>query len=161
MSVLLVLSPIFEADLLRNQYGFRPQMDAKMAIRQTFWQVSDHGRSEVSGHRRGDGHPTSSKAPSRIAGHLAHWICKCYRRTYGDIVERLFLIAAQACRRAATMRACCWKARGVQGRRLFVLVPRRADIVELRRVRLDRERRHQSDIGLPTASGDGHSFPLA
>ncbi len=47
MSVLLVLSPIFEADLLRNQYGFRPQMDAKMAIRQTFWQVSDHGRSEV------------------------------------------------------------------------------------------------------------------
>jgi RNA-directed DNA polymerase len=47
MSVLMVLSPIFEADLLRNQYGFRPQMDAKMAIRQAFWQVSDHGRSEI------------------------------------------------------------------------------------------------------------------
>jgi group II intron reverse transcriptase/maturase len=47
MAVLLVLSPIFEADLLRNQYGFRPRMDAKMAIRQAFWHASDHGRSEV------------------------------------------------------------------------------------------------------------------
>ncbi len=47
MAVLLVLSPIFEVDLLRNQYGFRPGMDAKMAIRQAFWHVSDHGRSEV------------------------------------------------------------------------------------------------------------------
>ena len=47
MAVLLVLGPIFEADLLRNQYGFRPGMDAKMAVRQAFWQVSDHGRSEV------------------------------------------------------------------------------------------------------------------
>lgn len=47
MAVLLVLGPIFEADLLRNQYGFRPEMDAKMAVRQAFWHVSDHGRSEV------------------------------------------------------------------------------------------------------------------
>jgi len=47
MAALLVLGPIFEADLLRNQYGFRPGMDAKMAIRQAFWHVSDHGRTEV------------------------------------------------------------------------------------------------------------------
>jgi group II intron reverse transcriptase/maturase len=47
MAALLMLGPIFEADLLRNQYGFRPGMDAKMAVRQAFWQVSDHGRSEV------------------------------------------------------------------------------------------------------------------
>jgi group II intron reverse transcriptase/maturase len=47
MAALLVLGPIFEADLLRNQYGFRPGMDAKMAVRQAFWHVSDHGRSEV------------------------------------------------------------------------------------------------------------------
>ena len=47
MAALLVLGPIFEADLLRNQYGFRPGMDAKMAIRQAFWHVTDHGRSEV------------------------------------------------------------------------------------------------------------------
>src|SRR5947209_16688586 len=47
MAVLLVLGPIFEADLLRNQYGFRPGLDAKMAVRQAFWHVSDHGRSEV------------------------------------------------------------------------------------------------------------------
>jgi RNA-directed DNA polymerase len=47
MAALLVLGPIFEADLLHNQYGFRPGMDAKMAVRQAFWHVSDHGRSEV------------------------------------------------------------------------------------------------------------------
>ena len=47
MAALLVLSPIFEADLLRNQYGFRPGMDAKMAIRQAYWHIMDHGRSEV------------------------------------------------------------------------------------------------------------------
>src|SRR5919206_2190893 len=39
MAVLLVLSPIFEADLLYNQYGFRPERDAKMAVRQAFWHV--------------------------------------------------------------------------------------------------------------------------
>jgi RNA-directed DNA polymerase len=47
MAALLVLSAIFEADLLRNQYGFRPGMDAKMAVRQAFWHIKDHGRSEV------------------------------------------------------------------------------------------------------------------
>ena len=47
MAALLVLSPIFEADLLRNQYGFRPGLDAKMAVRQAFWHVADRGRSEV------------------------------------------------------------------------------------------------------------------
>ena len=47
MAALLVLGPIFEADLLPNQYGFRPGMDAKMAVRQAFWHVSDHARSEV------------------------------------------------------------------------------------------------------------------
>jgi RNA-directed DNA polymerase len=47
MAVLLVLGPIFEADLLGNQYGFRPGLDAKMAVRQAFWHVSNRGRSEV------------------------------------------------------------------------------------------------------------------
>ena len=47
MAALLVLGPIFEADLLRNHTGFRPEMDAKMAVRQAFWHVSDHGRTEV------------------------------------------------------------------------------------------------------------------
>jgi len=46
-AALLILGPIFEADLLRNQYGFRPELDAKMAVRQAYWHVTDHGRSEV------------------------------------------------------------------------------------------------------------------
>ena len=41
------MGPIFEADLLGNQYGFRPAMDAKMAIRKTFWHITARGRSEV------------------------------------------------------------------------------------------------------------------
>jgi RNA-directed DNA polymerase len=47
MAVLLVVGPIFEADLLGNQYGFRPAMDAKMAIRKAFWHITARGRSEV------------------------------------------------------------------------------------------------------------------
>ncbi len=47
MATVLVIGPIFEADLLDNQYGFRPDLDAKMAVRRVFWHIKDHGRSEV------------------------------------------------------------------------------------------------------------------
>lgn len=47
MAVVLVIGPIFEADLLDNQYGFRPGLDAKMAIRRVFWHATDARRSEV------------------------------------------------------------------------------------------------------------------
>jgi hypothetical protein len=33
MAVVLVIGPIFEADLLPEQYGFRPGLGAKMALR--------------------------------------------------------------------------------------------------------------------------------
>ena len=32
-AMVIVLEPIFEVDLLPNQYGFRPKLDAKMAVR--------------------------------------------------------------------------------------------------------------------------------
>jgi len=47
MAALLILGPIFEADLLRNQYGFRPELDAKMAVRQVYWHITDRGHSEI------------------------------------------------------------------------------------------------------------------
>ena len=47
MAVVLVIGPIFEADLLDNQYGFRSGLDAKMAVRRMFWHVRDRGRREV------------------------------------------------------------------------------------------------------------------
>ena len=47
MAVVLVIGPIFEADLLPQQYGFRPGMDAKMALRRVYWHVTQHGRQEV------------------------------------------------------------------------------------------------------------------
>jgi RNA-directed DNA polymerase len=47
MAVVLIIGPIFEADLLPQQYGFRPEVDAKMALRRIFWHVKQHGRREV------------------------------------------------------------------------------------------------------------------
>ena len=47
MALLLVISPIFEADLCREQYGFRPGVDAKMAIRRAYFHVAKHGLREV------------------------------------------------------------------------------------------------------------------
>jgi len=47
MAVVLIIGPIFETDLLPQQYGFRPGVDAKMALRRIFWHVTQHGRREV------------------------------------------------------------------------------------------------------------------
>jgi RNA-directed DNA polymerase len=47
MAVVLMIGPIFEADMLANQYGFRPELDAKMAVRQVFWHITQGGRREV------------------------------------------------------------------------------------------------------------------
>jgi RNA-directed DNA polymerase len=46
-AAVLVLGPIFEADLAPQQYGFRPRRDAKMAVRQVYFHIVDHGRQEV------------------------------------------------------------------------------------------------------------------
>src|SRR4051812_2510740 len=46
-AVLMVLGPISEADLLPQQFGFRPGRDARTAVRRAFWHITDHGRSEV------------------------------------------------------------------------------------------------------------------
>lgn len=47
MAVLLVIGPIFEADLLPWQYGFRAGMDAKMALRRTHFGIADRGAREI------------------------------------------------------------------------------------------------------------------
>ena len=46
-AVVVVLEPIFEADLPRNQFGFRPNLDAKMAVRRAYWHITQSGRTEV------------------------------------------------------------------------------------------------------------------
>jgi group II intron reverse transcriptase/maturase len=46
-AVVLVLGPIFEADLAPQQYGFRPGMDAKMAVRRAYFHITQHDRREV------------------------------------------------------------------------------------------------------------------
>ena len=47
MAVLLVIGPIFEADLCREQYGFRPGVDAKKALQKAYYHVTERGLSEV------------------------------------------------------------------------------------------------------------------
>ena len=47
MAAVLVIGPIFEVDLLPEQYGFRPGRDAKMALRQVWRHVTQQGRREV------------------------------------------------------------------------------------------------------------------
>ena len=47
MAMLLVIGPIFEADLCPEQYGFRAGVDAKMAIRRVYFHVTQRGLSEV------------------------------------------------------------------------------------------------------------------
>jgi RNA-directed DNA polymerase len=47
MAAVLIIGPIFEADLLPQQYGFRSGVDAKMALRRVYWHVTQHGRREV------------------------------------------------------------------------------------------------------------------
>lgn len=46
-AMVLVLGPIFEADLAPQQYGFRPELDAKMAVRRAYFHITEHGRREV------------------------------------------------------------------------------------------------------------------
>ena len=46
-AVVLVVAPIFEADLCDEQMGFRPGRDAKTAIRRVYYQVARQGRQEV------------------------------------------------------------------------------------------------------------------
>ena len=47
MAVSLVIGPILEPNLLANQYGFRLNLDAKMAMRQVLQQITQRSRREV------------------------------------------------------------------------------------------------------------------
>lgn len=47
MAMLLVIGPIFEVDHCREQYGFRPGVDAKMAIRRVYFHITERGLCEV------------------------------------------------------------------------------------------------------------------
>lgn len=46
-AMLLVLNPIFEADFLPSQYGFRAQVDAKKALRRVYYHVTDFHRTQI------------------------------------------------------------------------------------------------------------------
>jgi RNA-directed DNA polymerase len=47
MAMLLILGPIFDEDLFPWQYGFREDMDAKMALRRIHFGIAERGAREV------------------------------------------------------------------------------------------------------------------
>jgi RNA-directed DNA polymerase len=47
MAMVLIIGPIFEADLCEEQMGFRPGRDAKLAVRLVYYQIRQKGRQEV------------------------------------------------------------------------------------------------------------------
>ena len=47
MAVNLVILPIFEADFRPCQYGFRPKIDAKMAVRRIYYHATQHRRTDI------------------------------------------------------------------------------------------------------------------
>lgn len=47
MAVLLVIGPIFNEDLLPQQYAYRPGVDAKMAVRQIYYGIAQKGAREI------------------------------------------------------------------------------------------------------------------
>jgi retron-type reverse transcriptase len=84
MAAVLIIGPIFEADLLPQQYGFRPGLDAKMALRRVYWHVTQHGRREVVDADLRNYFTSIPHAPlmrslsRRIAdGHMLH-VIKCW-----------------------------------------------------------------------------------
>jgi RNA-directed DNA polymerase len=84
MAAVLVIGPIFEVDLLPQQYGFRPGLDAKTALRRVYWHVTQQGRREVVDADLRDYFTSIPHAPlmrslsRRIAdGRLLH-IIKCW-----------------------------------------------------------------------------------
>lgn len=46
-ATLLVLEPIFEADMFSEQYGFRKNRDAKAAIRRVYFHITQYRRKEI------------------------------------------------------------------------------------------------------------------
>lgn len=92
MAVLLVIGPIFEADLCDGQYGFRPGVDAKMAVRRVYFHVTERGLREVVDADLSDYFTTIPHGPSmrclsrRIADGSVLSVVKLWLRA--PVVER-------------------------------------------------------------------------
>ena len=46
-AMVIAIGPIFEADLLPQQYGFRPKLGAKLAVRRVYYHVTQYGKRDV------------------------------------------------------------------------------------------------------------------
>jgi retron-type reverse transcriptase len=103
MAAVLVIGPIFEADLLPQQYGFRPGLDAKTALRRVYWHVTQHGRREVVDADLRDYFTSIPHTPlmrslsRRIAdGHLLHVIKGWLTAPVAEVIDGRTVQTAEA-----------------------------------------------------------------
>lgn len=99
MAMVLVIGPIFETDLLPQQYGFRPGLDAKMAVRHVYFHLTEHRRTEVVDGDLKDYFNTIPHGPlmkcvaRRISdGHVLSviraWLCAAVEERKGRLIQR-------------------------------------------------------------------------
>jgi group II intron reverse transcriptase/maturase len=99
-AVVLVLGAIFEADLRPQQYGFRPGLDAKMAVRRAYFHITQQNRSEVVDGDLSDYFTTIPHGP----------LMKCVARRVADgtvlsVIKQW--LTASVCERAGQGRLIC------------------------------------------------------
>ncbi|MGH8338008.1 MAG: reverse transcriptase domain-containing protein, partial [Gammaproteobacteria bacterium] len=93
-AMVLVLGAIFDADLRPQQYGFRPNMDAKMAVRRAYYHIAQYGRRDVVDADLSDYFTTIPHGP----------LLKCVTRRVADGTVLSVLkqwLTAPVCERAA------------------------------------------------------------
>lgn len=99
-AAVLILGAIFDADLRPQQYGFRPNMDAKMAVRRAYFHIKDHGRRDVVDADLSDYFTTIPHGPlmrcvtrrvadGTVLSVLKQWLTApvCERTTRGGLIQ--------------------------------------------------------------------------
>jgi group II intron reverse transcriptase/maturase len=99
MAMVLVIGPIFETDLLPQQYGFRPRLDAKMAVRHVYFHLTKHRRTEVVDGDLKDYFNTIPHGPlmkcvarriadGRVLSVIRAWLCASVEERRGRRIQR-------------------------------------------------------------------------
>lgn len=99
-AAVLILGAIFDADLRPQQYGFRPNVDAKMAVRRVYFHITQHNRRDVVDADLSDYFTTIPHGPlmrcvtrrvadGTVLSVLKQWLTApvCERTTRGGLIQ--------------------------------------------------------------------------